>query len=133
MDVEQSNGMAQSLVERFFNEAIDSGCEGIMAKSLNSPYLPGKRSHQWLKLKLDYIRRKNSTTSNQGTFIPDTLDLVPIGAFYGKGRRNGVFGSFLMGSYNATTGKFEVLVAFCVCIHVYRRLAKLVQVLPMQI
>jgi DNA ligase-1 len=33
----------------------------------------------------------------------DTLDLVPIGAFHGKGNRTGFYGSFLMASYNQQT------------------------------
>ena len=37
----------------------------------------------------------------------DTLDLVPIGAFYGKGNRTGMYGSFLMASYNHNTNQFE--------------------------
>ncbi len=39
--------------------------------------------------------------------ISDNFDLIPIGAFYGKGNRTGQFGSFLMASYNSTTKMFE--------------------------
>ncbi len=35
----------------FFREAVDHGLEGIMAKNLSSPYLIGKRSRFWLKIK----------------------------------------------------------------------------------
>lgn len=33
--------------------------------------------------------------------IGDTLDLVPIGAFYGRGKRKGLFGAYLMATYCA--------------------------------
>lgn len=43
-------------------------------KNLESIYEPSKRSTAWLKLKKDYIEQ----------FTPDSFDLVPIGACYGK-------------------------------------------------
>lgn len=39
--------------------------------------------------------------------MSDTLDLVPIGAFFGKGSRAGVFGAYLMAAYNQKSGVFE--------------------------
>lgn len=50
-----------------------------------------------------FVQRRDK----DGGFIPDTLDLVPIGAYYGKGKRKGLFGSYLMASYNSTTSQFE--------------------------
>ena len=41
--------------------------------------------------------------------IRDTLDLIPIGGFYGKGSRTGVFGSYLMAAYNRAEKRFECL------------------------
>ncbi|MEM2936859.1 MAG: non-homologous end-joining DNA ligase [Candidatus Bathyarchaeia archaeon] len=35
----------------FFEKAVELGFEGIMAKEKESPYLPGKRSKYWLKIK----------------------------------------------------------------------------------
>ncbi|KAL8019454.1 putative FYVE zinc finger, DNA ligase, ATP-dependent, Zinc finger, FYVE/PHD-type [Plasmopara halstedii] len=104
--------------------AVASGCEGLMIKILDgeeSVYRAGRRSYSWMKLKRDYLsnetptstRTENksaaATTSGNGTFLADTLDLVPIGVFHGKGRRAGVFGSFLMATYNTTSEKFETI------------------------
>jgi ATP-dependent DNA ligase len=47
----------------------------IKAIHKNSSYQPGQRNFNWLKLKKDYL----------DTSIGDSLDLVPIGAEYGKG------------------------------------------------
>jgi len=58
----------------------------------------GIRSTAWTKYK----------NINLGS-IRDTLDLVPIGAFYGKGLRTGVFGSYLMAAFNVSTHKFETV------------------------
>ena len=45
---------------------------------------------------------------NMGS-IRDTIDLVPIGAYYGKGLRTGVFGSYLMAAFNPQTHRFETV------------------------
>ena len=55
-----------------------------------------KRSVNWIKLKKDYL---------QG--VGDTLDLIVMGVYFGKGKRAGVFGGFLLGSYNDKTCKIE--------------------------
>lgn len=119
-DGEDSEALA---VRGFLQEAVTTGCEGLMIKTLDgegSEYKAGVRSYAWMKLKQDYLTQEDasgssSTTRQQamdggenGVFLPDTLDLVPVGAFHGKGRRSGVFGSFLMATFDADSGKFEV-------------------------
>jgi DNA ligase-1 len=62
-------------------------------------YQPSKRSWNWLKLKKDYL----------DTGLGDSLDLVPIGALYGTGKRAGFYGSFLLACYNSDLERFETL------------------------
>ncbi|CAH0522104.1 unnamed protein product [Peronospora belbahrii] len=119
MDTETAH--VAKLVQNCLEKAVASGCEGLMVKALDgidSAYKAGRRSFSWMKLKHDYLldhstrsKRKSAAVrgSGNGTFLVDTLDLVPIGAFYGKGQRTGVFGSFLMAAYNSTSGKFETI------------------------
>jgi DNA ligase-1 len=88
-------------IRQFMDEAVRESCEGLMVKALRGPlstYEPANRTQNWLKLKKDYL---------QG--IGDTLDLVPIGAYYGRGKRTGWFGSFLLACYNPDTEQFEAV------------------------
>jgi len=87
-------------LEKFFLKAIEDGAEGVMVKALhgNSIYQAGTRGWLWIKYKRDY---KSEMT--------DTVDLVVVGAFYGKGRRGGKFGTLLMASYNPDKGVFETV------------------------
>jgi DNA ligase-1 len=73
-----------------------------MVKTLdnNSSYEPSKRSFKWLKVKKDYIE-------NNG--IGDSLDLVVVGANFGKGKRVGLYGVFLMASYDPDYDTYETV------------------------
>ncbi len=87
-------------LESFFYEAIENGCEGLVCKSLqkDSIYQAGKRGFLWIKYKRDYK-----------SHLADTLDLVVVGAFYGKGQRAGTFGSLLMACYDPETDQFKTV------------------------
>ncbi|GLD98297.1 hypothetical protein PINS_up006994 [Pythium insidiosum] len=114
---EQEDKMLQAL-----RSAVESGCEGLMVKTLheNSAYRAGARSFAWMKLKQDYLASPDQATASgdeqaqtkdrsHGTFLPDTLDLVPVAAYFGRGRRAGQFGSFLLASYDSSTGRYETI------------------------
>ncbi|XP_055805079.1 DNA ligase 6-like isoform X1 [Solanum dulcamara] len=85
-------------MKSFLNDALLSSCEGIMVKSLDvdAGYTPSKRSDAWLKVKRDYVEGLN-----------DSLDLVPIGAWHGNGRKAGWYSPFLMACYNPDTEEFQ--------------------------
>ncbi len=79
----------------FMEASIDAGCEGLMIKSADSVYRAGSRGSQWLKLKREY---------RDG--VGDSLDLVVVGAFYGKGRRTGTYGTLLLAVYDEMRDTF---------------------------
>ncbi len=86
--------------ERYFSLAINSGCEGVIAKSISndSSYKAGSRGWLWIKYKSDYR-----------TEMTDTVDLVVVGAFAGRGKRSGNYGALLMAAYNPTSSNFETV------------------------
>lgn len=83
-------------IETCLKNAVKSSCEGVMIKSLSSHYRPSQRTNHWIKIKSDYL-------DNLG----DSLDLVVMGAYYGKGKRTGAYGGFLLGTYNDERDKYE--------------------------
>jgi DNA ligase-1 len=87
-------------LERFFLEAIEDGCEGLVCKSIaeDSVYQAGARGWLWIKYKRDY---KSEMT--------DTVDLAVVGAFHGRGKRAGTYGALLLAAYNPESDTFETL------------------------
>jgi len=82
-------------VEDFMEEAITNGCEGLVVKDLSSGYRAGAREFAWIKLKREYRSE-----------LTDTIDLPIIGAFHGKGRRTGAYGTFLLAAYDKVRNVF---------------------------
>ncbi len=77
--------------EKFYQEALQAGQEGVMVKNLDALYQPGRRvAGGWLKVKP----------------IMETLDLVIIGAQWGTGKRAGWMGSFVLGCRDEESGEF---------------------------
>ncbi len=83
-------------IEKFMASAIEHGCEGVMIKQLASTYRAGAREFAWVKLKREYK-----------SDIADTLDLVIVGALYGRGRRVGKYGALLVAVYDSKADMFR--------------------------
>lgn len=79
--------------ERFLEEAINAGHEGLMAKRLESPYAPGVRGKHWFKIKK--------------TLEP--LDLVIVAAEYGYGRRHNWLSDYYLAARNHETREFQIV------------------------
>jgi len=82
-------------IEDFLESSINSGCEGLMLKTPNAGYRAGARGSNWLKLKREYRNE-----------LGDSLDLIVIGAYFGRGRRTGLYGTLLLGTYNPENDTF---------------------------
>jgi DNA ligase-1 len=81
-----------AVAEAFYDDALRRGHEGVMAKSLTSPYEPGRRAASWLKVKRLH-----------------TLDLVVVAAEWGHGRRKGWLSNLHLAARDAATGAFVML------------------------
>ena len=78
--------------ERFLEQALAHGHEGVMAKALNAPYAAGGRGQSWLKIKQ-----------------ARTLDLVILAAEWGSGRRQGWLSNLHLGARDVVKGGFAML------------------------
>jgi DNA ligase-1 len=87
-------------LEAVFEQAVADGGEGLLCKSLapGAGYQAGARGWLWIKLKRDYR-----------TELSDTLDLVVVGALYGRGRRAGGYGALLLAAYDPTADVFRTV------------------------
>jgi DNA ligase-1 len=73
--------------EAFLNEAVAAGHEGLMAKALESPYMPGNRGKLWFKVK-----------------PAETVDCVITAADRGSGRRRGWLSNYHLAVANGADG-----------------------------
>lgn len=83
----------------------EEGGEGAGKKGRRKPlpatYEPDQRSMGWLKVKKDYLEG-----------LGDSLDLVPVGAWWGTGRKAGWWSPILLAARNPESGALE---AVCKC------------------
>lgn len=88
-------------IQHLLEESVKSSCEGLMVKMLDgveSHYEPSRRSQNWLKVKKDYLAGAG-----------DSLDLVVLGAYFGKGKRTSVYGAFLLACFNTSSQQYETV------------------------
>jgi len=86
-------------LEKYFENAVERGLEGIVAKELSSLYVAGARKFTWIKMKRSYKGE-----------LSDTIDLVILGYYLGRGQRAEFkFGGLLAGTYNDKKDVFETI------------------------
>jgi len=76
----------------FFRDALAHGHEGVLVKSLDTPYTAGRRGAGWIKVKPRH-----------------TLDLVVLAVEWGHGRRQGKLSNLHLGARDPETGGFVML------------------------
>jgi DNA ligase-1 len=76
--------------DKFYHAALAIGEEGVIVKNMEAHYQPGRRVGFWLKVKP----------------IMEPLDLVVIGAEWGRGKRTRWLGSLILGARDPRTKKF---------------------------
>jgi DNA ligase-1 len=78
---------------------ISRGLEGVVAKRLDSPYQAGARNFNWVKLK-----------RNASGELTDTIDVVLLGYYGGKGKRAEFgAGALLAGVYDSDRDEFVTI------------------------
>ncbi|MFE7317925.1 non-homologous end-joining DNA ligase [Streptomyces sp. NPDC057555] len=94
--------------------ALQGGLEGVLAKRLSSPYLPGVRSPDWVKTKYQ-----------------ETLDVVIGGWLEGRGALGGLPGSVVVGVAEPAGLRFVGAVGSGLSDHERRELAHYLSVIPL--
>lgn len=85
-------------IEKFFESAIENGCEGLILKDPGSTYQAGARGWSWIKIKRSYQSK-----------MAEPTDLVIVGAFFGRGKRSGTYGALLVAVYDHEKDTFSTI------------------------
>ncbi|MEM2025731.1 MAG: ATP-dependent DNA ligase, partial [Desulfurococcaceae archaeon] len=87
-------------LERFFEEAVSEGCEGLVCKSIapESVYQAGARGWLWIKFKRSYQSK-----------LAEPIDVTVVGAFWGRGKRAGKYGALLCAVYDPDSDTFKTV------------------------
>lgn len=85
-------------IEKFFEEAIENGGEGLILKDERGTYQAGARGWSWIKLKRSYQAK-----------MVEPIDVVIVGAFMGRGRRSGNYGALLVAAYDREKDMFTTV------------------------
>jgi len=87
------------VLQKLFQKSITQGLEGVIVKDPESHYKPGKRGFDWIKMKRAF----------QG-HLADTVDVVILGYYFGRGRQAGFgLGALLGGVYDEARDEFVSL------------------------
>ncbi len=78
--------------QRFFDDAVSAGQEGVVVKALDASYDAGRRGSAWVKVKPRH-----------------TLDLVVLAVEWGSGRRRGWLSNIHLGARDPVDGSFVML------------------------
>lgn len=86
-------------IQKFFEESVSAGLEGVMAKRLDAPYSAGARNFNWIKLKRSYKSE-----------LADTIDVVIVGYLKGRGMRTKFgIGAVLGAVYDSKEDVFKTI------------------------
>ncbi len=86
-------------LQKYFDEMITRGLEGVVAKRVDAPYQAGARGFDWVKLKRSYQSK-----------LRDTVDVVLVGYLRGRGKRASLgIGSLLGAVYDPTHDRFRTV------------------------
>ena len=86
-------------IYKYFEDAVERGLEGVVAKRLDAPYSAGARNFNWIKLKRSY----------RGELV-DTIDICIVGYFKGRGLRARFgIGAILGAVYDPKTDTFKTV------------------------
>lgn len=85
-------------LEKRLELAVERGTEGLMIKDPASRYQAGVRGWSWVKYKRSYVSK-----------MVEPVDLVAVGAFWGRGKRAGTYGALLLAVYDPKTDTFKTV------------------------